>query len=58
MWGGKERRKGRKQSEMGRERKRQTDKQKEIGREMRADFLLGLSNPQLGNRVEMERKDF
>lgn len=36
------------------ERKRETERD----REMRADFLLGLCISQLGNRVEIERKDF
>lgn len=50
--GERERRKG--DGRRQEERKRETEKD----REMRADFLLGLCISQLGNRVEIERKDF
>lgn len=42
----------------GRERGEERNREIKRDREMRADFLLGLCVSQLGNRVEIERKDF
>lgn len=44
--------------EEGKKEGRQGKRERDRKREMRADFLLGLCISQLGNRVEIERKDF